>query len=236
MNWQTIVQQNNLGVSIVDLSSLNLATRIDAEHYQPHYLELIEKVKSKKNSKLSQLVSKSITTGHTPSMQDESYYGGDIKFIKTDNLRDNVITEDFNHFLSEKGAKKLHNALLQPNDIVVTIIGANYSVVGRVARVFEDLGRAAINQNISLIRPKIKSGYLTTFLTGKYGKQQLYYFSRQTEQVNLNNVEVADVIVAIPSDNFEENIHNLHTKIHNLQLKAKNLSLPVSQNPVLRSN
>lgn len=156
-------------------------------------------------------------------MQDKSYYGGDTKFIKTDNLRDNIISEDFNHYLSDKGALKLKNVLLQPDDVIVTIIGANYSVVGRVARIFDDLGKSAINQNISLIRPKIKSGYLTTFLTGKYGKQQLYYLSRQTEQVNLNNVEVGDVIVAIPSKEFEEKIHNLHTETHNLQIKSKNL-------------
>ncbi|KKU56327.1 MAG: dna methylase-type i restriction-modification system [candidate division WWE3 bacterium GW2011_GWB1_47_11] len=223
MNWQEIVKQNNLNVSIITLKQLNLATRIDAEHYQAHFLEIIDIVKKKNNKRLAELVTKPITTGHTPSMQDESYYGGDTKFIKTDNLRDNIITEDFNHYLSDKGALKLKNALLQPDDVIVTIIGANYSVVGRVARVFVDLGKSAINQNISLIRPKIKSGYLTTFLTGKYGKQQLYYLSRQTEQVNLNNVEVADVIVPIPSNDFEEKIHNIHTETHNLQLQAKSL-------------
>lgn len=223
MNWQEIVKQNNLSVSIINLKQLNLATRIDAEHYQQHFLDIIDTVKKKNNKRLAEIVAKPITTGHTPSMQEESYYGGDTKFIKTDNLRDNIINEDFNHFLSDKGTQKLKNALLQPDDVIVTIIGANYSVVGRVARVFDDLGKSAINQNISLIRPKIKSGYLTTFLTGQYGKQQLYYLSRQTEQVNLNNVEVADVIVPIPSDDFEEKIHKIHSETHELQIKAKSL-------------
>jgi len=223
MSWQTITKENELAISVVPMRELNLATRIDAEHYQPHFIAVIDAVKKKDHKKLSEIVSKTITTGHTPSMSEESFYGGDVKFIKTDNLRDNQIVENFNHYLSDKGANKLKNALLKEDDIIVTIIGATYDVVGRVARVFPDLGRATINQNISLIRPSIASGYLTCFLMGKYGKQQLHYLSRQTEQVNLNNAEVADVLVPIPSDDFANKIHTFHNKTHNLYTRSKEL-------------
>lgn len=212
-----------LSISEVKLSELNLANRIDAEHYQPHFLGVIRSVKNKPYKKLSELVSKTITTGHTPSMKEESFYGGDVKFIKTDNLRENQIVENFNHFLSDKGANKLKNAILKNDDIIITIIGATFDVVGRVARIFPDLGRASINQNISLVRPTIASGYLTCFLMSKYGKQQLYYLSRQTEQVNLNNVEVGEILVPLASDNFIEKIHFLHTETHNLIIKSKQL-------------
>jgi len=212
-----------LSISEIKLSELNLASRIDAEHYQPHFLEIVKRVKNKKFRKLSEIVSKKITTGHTPSMANESYYGGDIKFIKTDNLRENQIVENFNHFLSEKGADKLKNSSLKENDIIITIIGATFDVVGRVARIFPDLGRASINQNISLVRPTIASGYLACFLMSKYGKQQLYYLSRQTEQVNLNNVEVGDIVVPLPNDDFIKKIHDLHTETHNLFMQSKQL-------------
>jgi type I restriction enzyme S subunit len=223
MSWQTITKENNLAISVVPLSELNLANRLDAEHYQPHFIAIIDAVKNKKYKKLSDLVSKTITTGHTPSMKEESFYGGDVKFIKTDNLRENQIVENFNHYLSDKGANKLKNALLKEDDIIVTIIGATYEVVGRVARVFPDLGRATINQNISLIRPTIASGYLSCFLMGKYGKQQLHYLSRQTEQVNLNNVEVSDVLVPLASDTFVKKIHETHNKTHELFVSSEKL-------------
>ena len=223
MTWQTITKEYNLAISVVPKSELNLATRIDAEHYQPHFIAVIDAIKKKTHKKLSEVVSKTITTGHTPSMSEESFYGGDVKFIKTDNLRENQIVENFNHYLSDKGANKLKNALLRGDDIIVTIIGATYDVVGRVARIFPDLGRAAINQNISLIRPSIASGYLTCFLMGKYGKQQLHYLSRQTEQVNLNNAEVADVLVPIPSDEFANKIDTSHNQTHDLYTRSKQL-------------
>src|SRR3989338_6058782 len=223
MSWQTITKEHELAISVVPMMKLNLATRIDAEHYQPHFIAVVDAVKNKKYKKLSEIVSKTITTGHTPSMKEESFYGGDVKFIKTDNLRENQIVENFNHYLSDKGASKLKNALLKEDDLIVTIIGATYDVVGRVARVFSDLGRATINQNISLIRPTIASGYLACFLMGKYGKQQLYYLSRQTEQVNLNNAEVADVLVPIASDDFVNKIHTLHNQTHDLYIRSKHL-------------
>lgn len=223
MTWQTITNDNKLSVSVVPLRELNLANRLDAEHYQPHFIAVVNNVKRKKYKKLSDIVSKTITTGHTPSMKEESYYGGNVKFVKTDNLRENQIVENFNHYLSEKGAMKLKNALLKEDDIIVTIIGATYDVVGRVARVFSDLGRATINQNISLIRPTILSGYLACFLMGKYGKQQFHYLSRQTEQVNLNNAEVADVLVPLANDVFTNIIHVFHNKTHDLFMRSNQL-------------
>ena len=108
-------------------------------------------------------------------------------------------------------------------DSPITIIGPTYAVVGGVARVFLDLGRAPINQNISLVRPTIASGYLACFLMGKYGKQQLYYLSRQTEQVNLNNAEVADVLVPLASNDLMGKVHISHNKTHDLFVRSAEL-------------
>ena len=223
MNWQTISKKNNLTISIIELQELNLSNRLDAEHYQPHFMKTLNAVKKKNYKKLSKIVSRPITTGHTPSMKEKSFYGDEVKFIKTNNLRENRIVENFDHHLSEKGASKLKNALLKNDDIIVTIIGATPEIVGRVARVFPDLGRSAINQNISLIRPKIKSGYLACFLMGKYGRRQLHYLSRQTEQVNLNNAEVSDVLVPCANNIFTKKTHSLHNKTHDLFLESKQL-------------
>jgi len=212
-----------LNTSVVNLKNLNLATRIDAEHYQPHFIATADAVKQKEHKKLSDVVIKKIVTGHTPPMKEEKFYGGTVKFIKTDNLRDNKITGGFSHLVSEEGNKKIKNSSLQVDDVIVTIIGATFSIVGRVARVFKDLGSANINQNIALIRAGIPAGYLTCFLLGKYGKQQLYYLSRQTEQVNLNCTEVGEVLIALPSKNFMDKIHEVHDETHSLQLRAEEL-------------
>ena len=57
-------------------------------------------------------------------MKNAAYYGGDIRFIKTDNLRDFQISGEFSHYLSEAGNQVIKGSALQVNDLIVTIIGA----------------------------------------------------------------------------------------------------------------
>ena len=66
-------------------------------------------------------------------MKIDRFYNGEIPFIKTDNVRENSIVESFTDFLSQEGSDELISSNLETNDILLTIIGANFSVVGRSA-------------------------------------------------------------------------------------------------------
>ena len=200
--------------------------RLDAEHYKTSYLDIKNKLESKKYFYLHEILSMPIVTGHTPSMINESYYGGDISFVKTDNVREHVITDNFNHYLTEEGNRKIKRSQLKEDDVLLTIIGANFDVVGRSSLVTDEVLPANINQNIVLIRvdnkkfnPKVLAVYLNSF----YGKNYLHYLSRQTEQVNLNNKEVERLIIP----DFPKSIRDLISKIvmKSYQLKRESKSL-----------
>lgn len=210
-------------ISITQKSQLNLASRIDAEHYSPRFHHLLQQLRQIPTIKLRKSLAEPVKTGHTPSMKVPDYYtsGEGIKFIKTDNLREDRIETFDVQMLSELGNQKIQSAELKTNDVIVTIIGATEDVIGRVARVSDELGRANINQNIALIRSNIPSGYLTTFLNSKFGKGQLIWLSRQTGQVNLNCREVEEVLVPIFPAQFTQNIHQLNLARHNFLLSAK---------------
>ncbi len=227
--------------------------RFDAEHYQMKYDVVNKLISQHKFAPLRDLISRPIVTGHTPSMTNESFYGGEIPFIKTDNLRENKITESFSHFLSEKGSAELANSKLEKDDIIVTIIGATFDIVGRSAIVRKSILPANINQNIALIRAdkqKISSEYLNIYLNTKYGKSSLHHHSRQTEQVNLNCREVERVLVPIfktlsseienlatcLNENFEQ-AKRLYTQAEALLLKSLGLEnfSPSSKNTNIKS-
>jgi type I restriction enzyme S subunit len=179
-------------------NSVDMTFRFDAEHYQKKYKAINKILLSKTHTTLGQLLKKPVTTGSTPSMQVEEFYGGDIPFIKTDNLRENRIIENFSDYLTVEGSKKLSGSALSNQDILVTIIGATFEVVGRCAVVRTPMLPANINQNIALLRVNsdlIDIEYLNIYLNTKYGRSSLYFHSRQTEQVNLNCREVERVIV-----------------------------------------
>jgi len=202
------------------------ALRFDAEHYKIAYLDIKKKLESKNFYYLHEILSKPIVTGHTPSMAVDSYYGGSISFVKTDNVREHVIADNFNHYLTEEGNRKIKRSQLKANDVLLTIIGASFDVVGRAVFVTDEILPANINQNIALIRvdnkkfnPKVLAVYLNSF----YGRNYLYYLSRQTEQVNLNNKEVERLIIP----DFSKSVVNLIFRMveRSYQLKQDSKSL-----------
>ena len=157
------------------LSNLNVVgdLRIEAEHFQKKYTQLNNIFSHICCKNLSELVTKPSQTGHTPSMKDERFYGGDIKFIKTDNLRNNEIRYPFTNYLSRLGNAEIKRTELQEDDIITTIIGATYDVIARSCIIRKEILPANINQNIAHIRPdksKIVPEYLNVYPNSKYGK------------------------------------------------------------------
>ncbi len=200
----------------------NAVFRIDAEHYRKRYLMVRDRLISGGALSLKDCIKQSVITGHTPSMKNDSYYGGNINFIKTDNLRENEITADFTDKLSEAGNKIIRRSSLKEKDIIVTIIGASYDIVGRACLVQKKDLPANINQNIALIRvpDKIYPEYLTIYLNSYYGRNYLWFLSRQTEQVNLNCREVEQLLVPHASVPFQTLIAEIHNASSSLKLKC----------------
>ncbi len=220
-------------IATISRAQLNMALRLDAEHYSPRFIPVLQQLKKYQTIKLRDTLIEPIRTGHTPSMKNSTYYHpGIIKFIKTDNLREDEIDISEVQMLSELGNKQIAASELRPGDVIVTIIGATEDIIGRAACVQPELGRANINQNIALIRSRLPSGFLTVFLNSKYGREQLIWLSRQTGQVNLNCREVEELIIPIFSNTFVRFINELHRKRHDLlrsaidmYYKAENLLL-----------
>ena len=183
--------------------------RIDSHFYEKQYRELKKTLSKFSCSPLKSLVSKTIQTGHTPSMAVDSYYGGDIALIKTDNLHDDSIGTVFSDYLTSEGNEVLSRTQLAAGDIITTIIGATEQIIARSAIVTDEYLPANINQNIVQIRiepQKAAPEYVNAYLNSKYGKRYLYYLSRQTEQFNLNCKEVEAVQVPLLSEEFQKEI------------------------------
>jgi type I restriction enzyme, S subunit len=209
--------------NIVTKSSLHLASRLDAEHYSPRFTPILEQIERHNPVRLRRILSEPVKTGHTPSTTNPNYYTpGTIKFIKTDNVREDRITDDV-QMLSEAGNLLIGSSELRADDVIVTIIGATEEIIGRAARVDQSLGRANINQNVAVIRTSLPAGFLTIFLNTIYGREQLIWLSRQTGQVNLNCREVEELRVPRLSEVFTDKIQKLNDQRHTLLLRSGEL-------------
>ena len=158
-------------------------------------------------------------------MNNESYYGGHIRFIKTDNLREFKISGEFSHYLSGSGNEVIQRSELKPKDIIVTIIGATHKIVGRAALVREEDLPANINQNIALIRLNKSASpeFLSVYLNSKIGKYALWYLSRQTQQVNLSCREIENILIPEVSDRLTSKIESTYNAAMRLESKSENL-------------
>lgn len=204
----------------------NYFFRLDSHCFEKRFEFLKHTLSLLSHKCLSELVSKPIQTGHTPSMSNAENYGGNIAFIKTDNLHSNDISDMYNDYLSDKGNSEIFRTFLQPKDIITTIIGATEDVIARSAMIYPSHLPANINQNIVQIRINsniICPEYVNTYLNSKYGRNYLIYLSRQTEQVNLNCQEVGEVLVPIFSDNFCGRIETISAKAYEFQKQAKTI-------------
>ena len=199
--------------TVLELSALDsVSMRVDAEHYQKQFSENQARLVELGSEPLAELISQPIVTGHTPSMKVATYYGGDINFVKTDNLREFQISGQFTHHLSDAGNEIIEKSELQEGDLIITIIGATHEIVGRAALVGEEDLPANINQNIALVRLKeaYSPEFLSAYLNSNVGKLALWFLSRQTGQVNLNCREIEQVLIPNASNEFVQSIERAY--------------------------
>ena len=163
-----------LNFSIIQKSQLEGAKRIDAEYYQPEYLELDNKLEEfGKNLKtLGELLDKgnSLTGGATPLGAEYPLSG--IKFLRVQNIMPGYFDLSDVVFIDEK----IHNVQLKRSrladgDVLLTITGVSY---GKSVVYKKDFGEANINQHSVRIHLKneIIPEYISAFFNSKYGRFQ----------------------------------------------------------------
>ena len=212
-------------VSVVKLSELRETKRIDADRYHLGFLELEENLrKISIIEELRSVIVEPVRTGRTP--RDREMYEEDEKicFVKTDTLREGLIDFENSDFLPARSLSR--RDYLRPNDVIVTIIGAHFDIIGRAAIYLPHYPPAVVNQNIAVIKSdenKLNPLFLMVFLNSKYGREQLWMLSRQTEQVNLNCREVEKLLVPIFDINFQQDIESLAKESSKLIEKSKSL-------------
>jgi len=212
-------------ISIVKLSEIERIKRFDAGRYRTSFLKLEKDLKKITIiRKLGYLVTEPVRTGYTP--RDRDIYQDDIRihFLKTDNLREGLIDFENSDFLPARSLSE--NDYLKFKNVTVTISGAHYDIIGRMAIFLNCYPQSVINQNIAVIKTDenlLNPFYLTIFLNSKYGKEQLWMLSRQTEQFNLNCREVEELLIPLFDADFQQEIETLTRNSFNLNEKAKYL-------------
>lgn len=210
--------------SIIQKSQLKGAHRIDAEYYQPEYLEKIRRLKLFPTQQLSEIAY--ITDGeHGSPIFDET---SGIKYFSAQHVKDCLIDSSNAKTISKMIDSRNQRSRLQKGDILLSTVGT----IGFAGLVTEDVLPANIDRHVARIALKnntLDPEFLVAFLNSSYGRFQSVRESTGNVQLNLFIDKIKHLTVPKNNNSFiSELIKNSLTELdksESLYLDAENLLL-----------
>lgn len=153
--------------------------------------------------KLSILTSK-IGSGSTPRGGSTIYVKEGIKFLRSQN----VYCEGFDlsdvAYITEEIDEEMNGTRVQIGDVLLNITGAS---IGRCYYVDDTLGRANVNQHVSIIRPtKIQTKYLKYYLQSNCGQIQIALLQTGGNREGLSAAALSQFLIVYPSQDEQRSI------------------------------
>jgi restriction endonuclease S subunit len=204
--------------SLINLSEVCQAGRIDAEHFRPDYLAVEEKVAGFSPVPLGRIASY-INRGVQPEYQE----GGTIPVLRTVNVREHGFSETRQEFVSDAFYRENPRGQVRKGDILMTSTGVG--TLGRVAYHFEDTSYFA-DGHITIIRGvrNIKPLFLVTLLQSRIGFALIERRQRGSSgQIEIYPSDIASIPIPQLDDKFQQEIVSLQERAHQLRQKSKSL-------------
>ena len=214
--------------SIIKKSQLEGAKRLDAEYYQPEYLELTSKLKKQNSKPLGDIAT--IAYGTTPS--GGIFEPNGIPFIRSQNFSNVLVDKSDIVFCTEKFNNQNKKTSIKPGDVLFAAVGAT---IGQLAIVQDEIKEGNINQNIARVRiidKDINPYFVGLFFSSKPGQLQIERLTTGNAQPYLNSEHFRSFLVPVFNKDMQKTIaalfQNIQSQIklsHSLYSQAENLLL-----------
>ena len=156
-----------------------------------------------KKYKLGEITSK-IGSGATPKGGRDSYLGGNIALIRSQNVLDFSFSKLGLAYINEVQAEKLSNVEVYEKDVLLNITGDS---VARVCIVPNNVLPARVNQHVAIIRGNDKVDYRYLLYYLQYIKPQLLSLSQGGATRNaLTKKVIEELEVKMPSKGIQKEI------------------------------
>ncbi len=174
------------------------------------------------------------TSGGTPNRKNQEFYGGDIKWVKTQELLDCFLFDTEEH-ITENAIKMSSAKLLPANTVLIAMYGATIGQVGVI------VDESTCNQACCAVMPKFKgTSYEHAFMFFLSNKEGLRNLGQGAAQRNISQQVIREYEMVLPDEvileMFRNHVGPFLAKIKNLQamnrqlIKARDLLLPKLMN------
>jgi type I restriction enzyme S subunit len=132
------------------------------------------------------------SSGGTPSRSNPAYYGGNIPWIKSGELRDGVV-DSTSEFLTEAGLNSSSAKIVPRGTLLMAMYGATVGKLG-----ISGLERAATNQAVCAIHPKIAEVRDYLWLTLEAFRPDLIRAAQGGAQPNISQSLIRAIEIPLP--------------------------------------
>jgi type I restriction enzyme S subunit len=168
-------------------------------------------------AKLNHFLSK-VGSGSTPTGGSNVYTNQGVKFLRSQNVYFEGLKLDDIVYITEEIDESMKGTRVLVGDVLLNITGGS---IGRCFYVDSTLGRANVNQHVSILRPKtICTKYLKYFLQSEVGQHQVRLYQTGGNREGLSASAIKEFrffkISAKEQENIAEYLDTQCTEIDNL--------------------
>jgi type I restriction enzyme S subunit len=211
---ETLDADGEVEIRMTGLDEIAQDYRLDAHFYNPTAKFVIDEISKGKYELLSDLSNEIIMGKRFKRNYVESNHG--TPFLSGKNI---IQIRPELKFLSDTEISFIDDLLIKQNWILITCSGT----LGRVCLVYRNYEDYAASQHILRVNPNeelIDPAYLYCFLSSDYGYQQLvrYRYGAVIDEIDDKNIE--EVMIPIPSETHQKEIGDLVRKAYELRAEA----------------
>ena len=196
--------------SIINKSKLEGAYRLDAEYYQPEYLEIERKLNSIHTKPLDEISESVISFGAYSLTNYIEWQESGVPYLNVENIRNGYIEFDGVKFISEKVDEILNKSRVKEGQVIITMAGT----IGEVAVAHKIPKKVNSNQATAKITLKkdFSPYYLAAFLNSYYGREQTDREIVSSVQPNIFLGQIKNFKVPLMSTQKQREIEEFYKK------------------------
>ena len=194
--------------SIIQKSQIETAHRIDAEYFQPIFLDIEKKVFSSKSYTLWGDIEGHFITGPFGSefIVDDYTTDSHYRYIRGKDVKEFFLHDEDNVYIPESDFVRLKKYSLKERDILVSVVGT----LGNVSIVDNSMLPAIFSCKSTAFRTQlINTYYLLAYLNSKYGHSLLERNMRGAVQTGLNIEDLKSLPIFIPTKKQQDAISSI---------------------------
>lgn len=210
MSWQTIVKENKLDISVINLSEIEGLFRFEPEFYGSLFLKRRKQILTKETMPLEQVAR--VVSGPAYSSEGISEYRdeGFIPVIKIGDVTNKRPFESLS-YLDINEFKKFGSLGVGQNEILMTMTGDPPDVGKCNVWSVEDGEQIAFNQRVCKITAKkgFSASFLYVYLSTEYARCFAERYAMGIRQRNLSIKDIRNTPIPKPSPMLEEALMGL---------------------------